>query len=87
MVDSGGQKAVVRVARHYTDSGSPEVQAVLYLRSLRALNRHLAQHPHDVVTRRVLLRKVALRKRMLRYLKRTNPQRYKQVLSQLSVKS
>jgi small subunit ribosomal protein S15 len=71
---------------HKTDTGSPEVQIAILSGRLLQLNEHFKTHKKDHASRRGLLTIVAKRRRLLTYLKNTNPDRYKAVLQKLSIR-
>jgi small subunit ribosomal protein S15 len=71
---------------HEKDTGSVEVQIGLLTKEIEELVKHLATHRHDFPAKRSLLRKVAKRKRLLRYLERTNKKQYEKILKKLKGK-
>jgi small subunit ribosomal protein S15 len=68
------------------DSGSPEVQVALLTARINGLTDHFKAHVKDHHSRRGLLKMVSQRRRMLDYLKRTEPDRYRQVLARLGLR-
>ncbi len=68
------------------DSGNPEVQIALLTREIVELNEHLKVHKKDHHSRRGLLKMVGKRRRLLRYLKRTNLEAYRQILAKLGLR-
>jgi small subunit ribosomal protein S15 len=71
---------------HKSDTGSPEVQIALLSERLTQLTEHFKTHKKDHASRRGLLIMVAKRRRLLTYLKNTNPERYKAVLQKLGIR-
>jgi small subunit ribosomal protein S15 len=71
---------------HKSDTGSPEVQIAILSGRLLQLNEHFKTHKKDHSSRRGLLTIVAKRRRLLTYLKNTDPDRYKSVLQKLSIR-
>ncbi|HEX6540238.1 MAG TPA: 30S ribosomal protein S15 [Ktedonobacterales bacterium] len=71
---------------HEGDTGSPEVQIAILTQRIRDLTEHLGQHKHDYHTRRGLLKMVGQRRRMLRYLNRTSPERYRTLIEKLGLR-
>jgi len=65
---------------HPNDSGSAEVQIGLLTQEIKGLTKHCQEHKHDFSSRRGLLRKVSERRRLLRYLQRTNPKSYEKII-------
>jgi small subunit ribosomal protein S15 len=71
---------------HPTDTGSPEVQIALLSERITYLNGHFQVHRKDHASRRGLLIMVGKRRRLLEYLKRRNPERYKRVIESLGIR-
>ena len=71
---------------HKTDTGSPEVQIALISGRLTQLNEHFKMHKKDHASRRGLLTMVAQRRRLLTYLRKNDPERYKAVLVKLGIR-
>jgi len=69
-----------------TDSGSPEVQVALLTERIAGLTDHLKTHKHDFSSRRGLLMLVSKRTRLLRYLARTDRQRYQDLIGRLGLR-
>jgi small subunit ribosomal protein S15 len=72
--------------RHEGDSGSPEVQIALLTEQMKELNEHLQSHKKDNHNRRGLLLMVGQRNRLLRYLARTDRERYLSVIQRLGLR-
>jgi len=72
--------------RHKTDTGSPEVQIALLSGRITLLTGHFKTHKKDHGSRRGLLTLVAKRRRLLTYLRNTDPERYKAVLLRLGIR-
>src|SRR5437763_11382688 len=66
--------------RHKSDTGSPEVQIALLSQRISMLTEHFKTHKKDHGSRKGLLTLVAKRRRLLTYLRDTDPERYKAVL-------
>ncbi|OGL89832.1 30S ribosomal protein S15 [Candidatus Uhrbacteria bacterium RIFCSPLOWO2_02_FULL_54_37] len=71
---------------HASDTGSPEVQIAVLSEEIKELSEHLKSHTHDFSSRRGLLRKVSLRRKLLRYLQRESEERYEDVAKKLKLK-
>jgi small subunit ribosomal protein S15 len=71
---------------HPKDTGSPEVQIALLSERISYLNSHFQTHGKDHASRRGLLVMVGKRKRLLEYLRRSNPESYKQVIQRLGIR-
>ena len=68
------------------DTGSPEVQVALLTRRIADLTEHMKQHKHDFHTQRGLLLLVGRRRRMLRYLEKTDVLRYRNLIERLGLR-
>jgi small subunit ribosomal protein S15 len=71
---------------HARDTGSPEVQIAVLSERIAELNEHFRVHRKDHASRRGLLIIVGKRKRLLEYLKRRQPERYKHVIERLGLR-
>ena len=71
---------------HPTDTGSPEVQNALLSERISYLNGHFQVHRKDHASRRGLLIMVGKRRRLLEYLRRHTPERYKRVIESLGIR-
>ena len=71
---------------HPNDRGSTGVQIALLTRRISDLTEHLRTHPKDHHSRYGLLQWVGKRRRLLRYLNRTNPEMYRQLVSDLGLR-
>lgn len=71
---------------HEGDTGSPEVQIAILTRRIQDLTRHLAENKHDHHSRRGLLKMVGQRRRMLKYLNRKDPERYRTLITSLGLR-
>jgi small subunit ribosomal protein S15 len=72
--------------RGATDTGSPEVQVSILTSRIGEMTKHLQLHKKDFSSRRGLLAMVSRRRRLLDYLKRTNPQTYLDLLRRLEIR-
>jgi small subunit ribosomal protein S15 len=83
----GAKNAVVTKHRlHDTDTGSPEVQIALLSQRIEYLADHFKVHKKDHHSRRGLLMLVGQRRQLLDYLKRTNVDRYRKIVSSLKLR-
>jgi len=80
------QNLVKEYRVHKTDVGSPEVQVALLSRRISQLTEHFKTHTKDHHSRRGLLLMVARRRRLLNYLKRNNPERYRALIDRLGLR-
>ena len=68
------------------DTGSAEVQVALLTERINELTEHLRGHAKDHHSRRGLLMLVGKRRRMLRYLERTDLERYRSLVADLGLR-
>lgn len=68
------------------DTGSVEVQIALLTSRINHLTEHLKVHPKDFHSRRGLMKMVGRRRKMLRYLKRANPESYRNLIEKLNLR-
>lgn len=69
-----------------TDTGSCEVQVALLTARINELTDHFKTHQKDHHSRRGLIQMVEQRKRLLTYLERESPERYKRLIGQLELR-
>jgi small subunit ribosomal protein S15 len=67
------------------DTGSPEVQMALLTKRIEKLVGHLKANPSDNHSRRGLLGIVSKRRRLLNYLEKKDPKRYKAIAQKLGL--
>ncbi len=68
------------------DTGSPEVQVALLSARINDLSDHFKTHTHDHHSRQGLLRMVSKRRKLLDYLKKSDIQRYRDVIARLGLR-
>lgn len=78
--------AVKSFARHDADTGSPEVQISVLTERIKEIAEHLRSHRLDFHNRRGLVLMVAKRNRLLRYLARTQPEKYHDTITRLGLR-
>jgi small subunit ribosomal protein S15 len=71
---------------HETDTGSPEVQVALLTERIKLLTEHFKKFAKDHNSRRGLLILVGTRRRLLKYLKETNVERYRKLIESLGLR-
>jgi small subunit ribosomal protein S15 len=71
---------------HTKDTGSPEVQIALLSERINYLTTHLRAHVKDYASRRGLIMMVNKRRRLLDYLNRRDPDRYREIVERLSLR-
>ncbi|MDE6275299.1 MAG: 30S ribosomal protein S15 [Clostridia bacterium] len=80
------QEVINAFAKHEGDTGSPEVQIALLTQRILQLNDHFAEHKNDFHSRRGLLQMVGKRRSMLKYLKDTDIERYRELIAKLGIR-
>lgn len=68
------------------DTGATEVQVALMTERINHLTEHLREHKHDHHSRRGLLMLVGRRRRLLRYLQRSNLESYRKLVRDLGLR-
>ena len=68
------------------DTGSAEVQVALLTADIAKLTQHFKTHKKDHHSRRGLIRKVNLRRKLLSYLKNKDIERYRNIVAALKLR-
>lgn len=71
---------------HKTDTGSADVQTILLTEKITDLAKHLKKHNKDSASRRGLLIMVGKRRRLLNYIKKSDPKTYDKLIKDLGLK-
>ncbi|MBI4215169.1 MAG: 30S ribosomal protein S15 [Parcubacteria group bacterium] len=79
-------KIIAKFRTHDSDTGSAQVQIAILTREIELLTDHLKAHKKDHSSRRGLLKKVGERYRLLRYIKRTEPQEFEELVKKLKIR-
>ncbi len=86
-LDSAQKAQIIKqFARNEKDTGSAEVQIALLTKRIADLTEHLKVNKKDHSSRLGLLKMVGKRKRLLRYLKSKDYDKYTQVVSALNIR-
>ena len=81
------RRVVVEGSRvHERDSGSPDVQVALLTERISYMTEHMKRQPKDLHSRRGLTLMVSRRNRLLKYLRREYPGRYKALTDRLGLR-
>ena len=87
MITKDQQAAVMQAnATHEGDTGSPEVQVAILTERINQLTEHLKQHPKDDHSRLGMYKMVGKRRRLLDYLAKKDIERYRAIISKLSIR-
>ncbi|OPL12407.1 MAG: 30S ribosomal protein S15 [delta proteobacterium MLS_D] len=87
MLDEERKKDIIETfKKHENDTGSPEVQIALLSARIEYLTEHFKVHKKDHHSRRGLLKLVGKRRRLLDYLKKTEIDRYREIIQRLGLR-
>ncbi|MCL2094883.1 30S ribosomal protein S15 [Candidatus Saccharibacteria bacterium] len=79
-------KAITKLARDKNDVGSPEVQVSILTERIKEVTLHMQNNKHDYMARRGLMQMVGQRKKLLKYLERTDFATYKKTIEALGLR-
>jgi len=77
---------VTSYRRHEKDTGSPEVQVAILTGRIQQLAEHLKAHKKDHSSRRGLLKMVGSRSSLLKFLTRTDREKYQKIIDSLGLR-
>jgi small subunit ribosomal protein S15 len=80
------QALIKEHARDKSDTGSPEVQVAILTERINNLTEHFKTHAKDNHSRRGLLMLVNQRRSLLDYLRRSDEQRYSDLIGKLGLR-
>lgn len=80
------QEIFGKYGKSNTDTGSAESQIALFSYRIAHLTDHLRSNKKDYNTQRSLLRLVGKRRKLLDFLKRTEIERYRNIVKELSLR-
>ena len=69
-----------------TDTGSTASQIAILTERIKSINEHLKTNSKDHSSRRGLLLLVSKRRKLLKYLKRTDLETYKELIEKLNIR-
>jgi len=81
------QEIVAKYQRDTKDTGSAEVQIAILSAQIKRLTEHLKENHKDHHSRLGLLKMVGKRKRLLKYLRRTDFAKFTQLVSDLGIRA
>ena len=79
------KKIIKKYQLHDKDTGSPQVQIAILTARIEALTAHLTQHKKDLHSKRGLLQLVGQRRRLLKYLEKTDKETYDKLRKDLKL--
>ena len=80
------QEIVTQFGKDNNDTGSSQVQVALLTARIRSLTDHVKINKKDNHSRRGLVLLVSQRKKLLKYMRRINPDSYLNVTNELSIR-
>ncbi|MEZ4239275.1 MAG: 30S ribosomal protein S15 [Myxococcota bacterium] len=80
------REIIEKFKRADTDTGSADVQIALLTARIVGLTEHLQTHKKDHASRRGLLKLVGHRRKLLKYLRRVDADRYQTVIGELGLR-
>lgn len=86
MTPADKAKIIEEYKMHEGDTGSPEVQVALLTARIEYLTDHFRTHKQDFHSRTGLLKLVGHRRKLLNYLKKTEIQRYRDIIQRLGLR-
>jgi small subunit ribosomal protein S15 len=81
------REIIEKYSRGEKDTGSTEIQVALLTERIKYLTEHLKLNKKDHSSRLGLLKLVGQRRRLMRYLKKTNLQRYAFIKTDLGLRN
>jgi small subunit ribosomal protein S15 len=79
------EKLIKETQIHETDTGSADVQVAILTKEIENLSLHLKRHPKDEHSKRGLLKKIIKRKKLLKFLEKTDKERYQRLVKKLGL--
>ena len=80
------KEIIAEFSRGENDTGSVEIQVALLSRRIKDLTQHLKSHKHDYASTRGLKKLVGQRRRLLRYLNKSDVTRYYGICKSLGLR-
>ncbi len=80
------ESIVKKYGKNTNDTGSIEVQVALLTEKINYLTEHLKVHKQDKHSKLGLLKMVGKRRSLLDYLKKTDVQRYRELIKDLNLR-
>ena len=72
--------------RNKSDTGSSESQIALFTKRIDSLSNHLKSNAKDFNTEKSLVKMVGKRRNLLEYLKKTDIERYRDIIKKLGIR-
>jgi small subunit ribosomal protein S15 len=87
MLDKDAKQKIIKSFKtHENDTGSPQVQIAILTEEIKRLTEHLQSHKKDSSSRRGLLKKIAERRKLLKYLQKENYEAFQKLAHKLDLR-
>ena len=80
------QELITKIGGDEKNTGSTEVQIALLTARINDLQRHFKENPKDHASNRGLLKMVGQRRRLLKYLRNTDIEKYRALIAELGLR-
>jgi small subunit ribosomal protein S15 len=80
------KEIIKQFQQHEGDTGSPEVQIALLTTRINELTEHFKTHKKDHHSRRGLFKLIGQRRALLNYLKKSDFNRYRKIITDLGLR-
>ena len=80
------QRLIGQYQLHGKDTGSTDVQIAVLTHQINSLSEHFQMHKKDNHSKQGLLKMISKRRKLLDYLKRCDPGRYKKIIQTLEIR-
>ena len=80
------EKIITKYQHHTSDTGSPEIQIALLTERINDLTGHLIENKKDFHSKQGLLKMVGKRRRLLKYLKDNDIDKYRKIIESLNLR-
>lgn len=80
------EKIMREFAQSANDTGSSALQVAVLTERIQEVSEHLKKNKHDFAGQRGLIKMVGKRRSHLRYLEKTNPELYTQLIQKLGIR-
>lgn len=71
---------------HENDTGSADIQIAILTEEINNLNKHLSTHKKDHHSRRGLMKMIGRRRKLLKYMRDNEVQRYRDLIAKLGLR-
>jgi small subunit ribosomal protein S15 len=86
LVKEAKQRLIGEHRLHEKDTGSTDIQIAVLTHQITSLIEHFQKHKKDHHSKQGLLKMISRRRKLLDYLKRCDPGRYKKIIQTLEIR-